>query len=70
MQVQNQAKSWVKSWVKQCDRTMIVEVRKIALTVDNSPVHLHYEGIAAVRLIFIPQNTGVREISWKVNQIQ
>ena len=58
----NQAKSWMDSdiftrWLKELDRTMIVEGRKITMIVDNCPAHPHVEGPQAVELIFFPPNT-------------
>ena len=58
----NQAKSWMDSdiftrWLKELDRKMIAEGRKITMTVDNCPAHPHVEGLQAVELIFLPPNT-------------
>ena len=58
----NQAKSWMDSdiftcWLKELDRKMIAEGRKIKMIVDNCPAHPHVEGLQAVELIFLPPNT-------------
>ena len=58
----NLAKSWMDSdiftrWVKELDRKMIAEGRKITMIVDNCPAHPHVEGLQAVELIFLPPNT-------------
>ena len=58
----NQAKSWMDSdiftrWLKELDRRMIAEGRKITMIVDNCPAHPHVEGLQAVELIFLPPNT-------------
>ena len=58
----NQAKSWMDSdiftrWLKELDRKMIAEGRKITMIVDNCPAHPHVEGLQAVELVFLPPNT-------------
>ena len=58
----NQAKSWMDSdiftrWLKELDRKMIAEGRKITVIVDNCPAHPHVEELQAVELIFLPPNT-------------
>ena len=58
----NQAKSWMDSdiftrWLKELDRKMIAEGRKITMIVDNCPAHPHVEGLQAVELISLPPNT-------------
>ena len=58
----NQAKSWMDSeiftrWLKELDRKMIAEGRKITMIVDNCSAHPHVEGLQAVELIFLPPNT-------------
>ena len=58
----NQAKSWMDSdiftsWLKELDRKMIAEGRKITVIVDNCPAHPHVEGLQTVELIFLPPNT-------------
>ena len=52
----NQAKSWIDSniftsWVKELDRKIIEEGRKIVMIVDNCPAHPHPQ------LVFLPPNT-------------
>ena len=54
--------SWMDSdiftrWLKELDRKMIAERRKITMIVDNCPAHPHVEGLQAVELIFLPPNT-------------
>ena len=58
------------SCVKQVDRKMIAEGRKIALIVDNCPAHTHVEGLEAVKLLFFPPVFGVQEFHRKVKQMQ
>ena len=58
----NQAKSSMDSdiftrWLKELDRQMIAEERKITMIVDNCPAHPHVEGLQAVKLVFHPPNT-------------
>ena len=58
----NQAKRWMDSniftsWLKELDRKMIAEGRKITVIVDNCPAHPHAEGLQTVELIFLPPNT-------------
>ena len=58
----NQAKCWMDSdiftrWLKELDRKMIAEGRKITIIVDNCPAHPHVEGLQAAELIFIAPNT-------------
>ena len=57
----NQEKSWMDSdiftrWLKELDRKMIAEGRKITMIVDYCPAHPHVEGLQAVELIFLPPN--------------
>ena len=44
-------------WLKELDRKMIAEGRKITVIVDNCPAHPHVEGLQAVELILLPPNT-------------
>ena len=58
----NQKKSWMDSdifirWLKELDRKMVAEERKITMIVDNCPAHPNVEGLQAVELIFLPPNT-------------
>ena len=39
------------------DRKFVTECRKIALIVDNFPVHADVPGLQAINLIFLPPNT-------------
>ena len=44
-------------WLKELDRKMITEGRKITMIVDNCPAHPHVVGLQAVELTFLPPNT-------------
>ena len=44
-------------WLKELDRKMIAEGRKITMIVDDCPAHPHVEGLQGVELIFLPPNT-------------
>ena len=57
-----QAKSWMSSelfeeWIKELDRSFVVQKRKIALIVDNCPAHPTVTGLEWIKLIFLPPNT-------------
>ena len=58
----SQNKSWMDGdlfteWVRQLDNKFVAEVRKIALIIDNCPVHPRTDNLKAVELIFLPPNT-------------
>ena len=44
-------------WLKELDRKMIAEGRKITMIVDNCHAHPNVEGLQAVQLIFLRPNT-------------
>ena len=44
-------------WVKELDRKFAAQGRKIALIVNNFPVHPIVDGLKAIELIFIPPHT-------------
>ena len=46
-----------EEWVRKLDRTMLLQGRSVALTVDNCPAHPASSGLRAVQLIFLPPNT-------------
>ena len=57
-----QKKSWMDSqifdeWVRKLDRTFRMEGRKIALLIDNCPVHPSASDLTNVQLVFLPPNT-------------
>jgi hypothetical protein len=58
-------KAWMtaalfEDWIKQLDRKMVLQNRKILLFVDNCPAHPHIVGLKAVKLQFLPPNTTAR----------
>ena len=58
----SQKKSWMDSilfeeWVREVDRRFTKEGRKIALLVDNCPVHPSIDNLVSTELIFLPLNT-------------
>ena len=58
----SQKKSWMDSqifeeWVRKLDRTFRMEGRKIALLIDNCPVHPSVPDLTNVQLVFLPPNT-------------
>ena len=57
-----QKKSWIygdlfTEWVKELDQKFAAQDRKIALFVDNRPIHLIVDGLKAIELIFLSPNT-------------
>ena len=46
-----------EEWVRELDGTFLRENRKIALIIDNYPVHSMIGNLSDVRLIFLPPNT-------------
>ena len=57
-----QKKSWMTSdlfeeWVRGLDHKFQREDRKIALIVDNCPVHPDINDLKAIELVFLPPNT-------------
>ena len=47
-------------WVTKFDRKCQHQRRKVALIIDNCPAHPKIQGLKAVTLIFLPQNTTSR----------
>ena len=62
-----QKKSWMdcqifEDWVRNIDRKLRTDGRKIALVIDNYPAHPHVSDLTNIQLIFLPPNTtSVRE---------
>ena len=57
-----QPESWMSSflfdeWVKELDRKFEKENCKIVLIADNCPAHPIVDGLKAIELVFLPQNT-------------
>ena len=57
-----QKKSWMDSklfeeWVREQDRKFALEVRKVALIIDNCIVHLNIENLKSRALYFLPPST-------------
>lgn len=57
-----QRKAWMtseifESWVRDLDKRMTAQGRKIALLVDNCPGHPNVTGLNAVKLFFLPPKT-------------
>ena len=46
-----------EEWVRKLDRTFRMEGRKIALLIDNCPVHPSVSDLTNVQLVFLPPNT-------------
>ena len=58
----SQEKSWVdgvlfEEWVREINAELKTKVRKIALIIDNCPVHPEIENISLPKLIFLPPYT-------------
>ena len=47
-----------EEWVREVDRHFTKERRKIALLIDNCPVHSSIDNLASTELIFLPPNTS------------
>ena len=46
-----------EEWIKQIDRKLSVQKRKVALILDNCPVHPNMQNLDWVELIFLSPNT-------------
>lgn len=46
-----------ETWVKQLDRSMVANGRKIVLMVDNCTAHCNIDNLMAIKLVFLPPNT-------------
>ena len=55
----SQVKSWMNSfeWVKELDKKIEKDNRKVILIVDTCPAHRIIEGLKAAELVFLPPNT-------------
>jgi len=59
-------KAWMtglifEDWVRKLDRRFRIEKRRIALVLDNCPMHLHnISGLTNITLLFLPPNTTSR----------
>ena len=60
-----QRKSWMSiflcdEWVKELDRKLKKENRKIVLVVDNCPAHPIVDELKEFELVFLPPNTTLK----------